>query len=204
MKKAHLLLIFTLFSICKLCPASEQPSPVLDIESNVVKAGVDYYILPVVRGMGGGLTVGSTGNRTCPFNVVQEQLEVDQGLPLTFHPVNPKKSVVRVSTDQNIEFSGMSICVQSLVWTLEREESSSRYLISTGGVKGNPGRETVSNWFKIEEYEGDYKLVFCPTVCNYCKVMCKDVGVFVEDDGQRVLGLTDNAPFRVMFKKAST
>ncbi|CAA0820997.1 Kunitz family trypsin and protease inhibitor protein [Striga hermonthica] len=175
MKKAHLLLTFTLFSIWKLCPASEQPSPVLDIRGNVVRAGVDYYILPVIRGMGGGLTVGSTGNRTCPFNVVQEQLEVDDGLPLTFHPVDPKRGVVRVSTDHNIEFSG--------------------------GLKGNPGRETVSNWFKIEEYEGDYKLVFCPTVCNYCKVVCKDVGVFVED-GQRVLALTDNAPFRVMFKKA--
>ncbi|KAI3454283.1 hypothetical protein Pfo_010946 [Paulownia fortunei] len=204
MKTTQLSLCFILFSIYTnslLCAAAEEPAPVLDIDGNKVRAGVDYYILPVIRGRGGGLTLASTGNHTCPLGVVQEQLEVKNGLPLTFSPVNSKKGVVRVSTDQNIKFSAASTCVQSTVWKLDYDESSGKYLITTGGVEGNPGRETISNWFKIEEYEADYKLVFCPTVCNYCKVICKDVGILVQD-GKRRLGLTDDAPFRVMFKKA--
>ncbi|KAK6148558.1 hypothetical protein DH2020_019470 [Rehmannia glutinosa] len=207
MKTTHLSLYFILFSTIYtnslLCTAAEQPSPVLDINGNKVRAGLDYYILPVIRGRGGGLTLATTGNNTCPLSVVQEQMEVKNGLPLTFTPVNAKKGVVRESTDQNIKFSAVSTCVQSTVWKLDYEESSGKYFITAGGVEGNPGRETISNWFKIEKHEGgDYKLVFCPTVCNYCKVICKDVGILVQDDGKRRLSLTDDAPFIVMFKKA--
>ncbi|KAL6583648.1 hypothetical protein OROMI_002937 [Orobanche minor] len=219
----HLLLrcFINLFSIyytisllsAPAAAAAEQPSPVLDTDGNQVRAGADYYILPVVRGRGGGLTLSPARNKTCPLNVVQEQSEVKNGLPLTFRPVNPKKSVVRVSTDQNIKFSAATTCVQSTVWSLEYDESNGEYLIGTGGVEGNPGGGTVSNWFKIEKYDDDdddgnkgdsnyyYKLVFCPTVCNYCKVICREIGVSVKD-GKRVLGLTNDVPFLVMFKKA--
>ena len=74
--------------------------------------------------------------------------------------------------------------------------------MSSGGVEGNPGPATLSNWFKIEKFGDDYKLVFCPTVCNFCKVVCKDVGIFIDDDGLRRLALTDDQPFKVMFKNA--
>lgn len=175
--------------------------PVLDIAGDKLRTGVDYYILPVIRGRGGGLTLGSTRNKTCPLDVVQEQFEVSHGLPLTFSPVKPKKGVVRVSTDLNIRFSAATICVQSTVWKLDSfDESTSQWFVTTGGIEGNPGRETTSNWFKIEKYDKDYKLVFCPTVCNFCKVLCRDVGIYIVD-GQRSLALND-VPFRVMFKKA--
>lgn len=207
---AHLSLCLILFSIyCTLSSAAGAPSPVLDINGDELRAGAHYYILPVVRGRGGGLTLSSTGNETCPLGVVQEQLEVKDGLPLTFRPVDPKKGVVRLSTDQNIKFSAASICVQSTVWKLEYDESIVKYMIVTGGAEGSPGAKTLSNWFKIEEY-GDgskyYKLVFCPTVCNYCKVICREVGIVVQD-GKRRLGFTqagDVAPFMIMFKKASS
>ncbi|KAL6559300.1 hypothetical protein OROGR_004417 [Orobanche gracilis] len=216
MKTSHLLLrcFMNLFSIyytisllsAPAAAAAEQPSPVLDTDRNQLRAGADYYILPVVRGRGGGLMLSPTGNKTCPLNVVQEQWEVENGLP-----VDPKKSVVRVSTEHNIKFSAATTCAQSTVWSLEYDESNDEYLIATGGVEGNPGGGTVSNWFKIEKYDdgnkGDnnhyYKLVFCPTVCNYCKVICREIGVWVKD-GKRVLGLTNDAPFLVMFKKALT
>ncbi|KAL3642251.1 hypothetical protein CASFOL_013066 [Castilleja foliolosa] len=203
MKIAHHLLVLCLITLCSATP--ENPSPVHDIAGKNVLAGVDYYILPVIRSRGGGLTLAATGNKTCPLNVVQEQHEVENGFPVTFRPVDPKKGVVRVSTDHNIKFSAASICVQSTVWILDQDESSGRYMISTGGVEGSPGPQTISNWFKIEEYEGDYKLLFCPTVCNFCKVICRDIGVYVQD-GKRVLGFSltgeNEAPFRVMFKKA--
>lgn len=75
--------------------------------------------------------------------------------------------------------------------------------VSTGGVEGNPGPATLGNWFKIDKFgDNDYKLVFCPTVCNFCKVVCKDVGVIADDAGLRRLALTDDQPFKVVFKKA--
>ncbi|KAH6770496.1 hypothetical protein C2S52_015299 [Perilla frutescens var. hirtella] len=207
------------FKVCSLCSlllisiyiaaAAESPAAVLDILGKQLRVGTDYYILPVVRGRGGGLTLSTAaGNKSCPLDVVQERLEIKKGLPLTFQPANAKKGVVRVSTDHNIKFSASSTCVESTVWKLDYEESSQKYFITTGGVEGNPGRETLSNWFKIEEYGSDYKLVFCPTLCNYCKVICRDISIFVEDNGVRRrlgLNLTDAAPapFKVMFMKAN-
>ncbi|KAG8378604.1 hypothetical protein BUALT_Bualt07G0002800 [Buddleja alternifolia] len=191
--------------VMSLGSAAQSPSPVLDIAGNKLRAGTDYYMLPVIRGRGGGLTLASTGNKTCPLGVVQEQFEVKNGLPLTFTPVNSKKGVIRVSTDQNIKFSAASTCVQSTVWKLDYDESIGKYFVMTGGVEGNPGRETISNWFKIEEYEGDYKLFFCPTVCNFCKVICRNVGIFLQD-GKRRLGvsLTDDVPFRMKMNDKAT
>ena len=204
--KTSFLLLFSLLLIAlafnPLPGAAEAaPDPVLDIEGKQLRSGVDYYILPVIRGRGGGLTVASVRNKTCPLDVVQDKLEVSHGLPLTFTPVNPKQDVIRVSTDHNIKFSAATICAQSTVWKLEYDESTGQRFITTGGVEGNPGRGTLSNWFKIEKYGDDYKLVFCPTVCNFCKVICRDVGVYIQK-GYRRLALTTDAPFRVMFKKA--
>ncbi|KAL2539682.1 Kunitz family trypsin and protease inhibitor protein [Abeliophyllum distichum] len=199
-----LLSFYTTTSLFSSCLAAEAPDPVLDITGKELRKGIDYHILPVVRGRGGGLTLASI-NKTCPLDVVQDQIEVENGLPLTFTPVNAKNSIIRVSTDLNIKFSAGSICVQSTLWKLDNyDESTQKYFVTTGGVEGNPGPETISNWFKIEKYERDYKIVFCPTVCDYCKVICKDVGIFIQG-GYRRLALTtaaDDVPFRVMFKKA--
>ncbi|KAK2979635.1 hypothetical protein RJ640_023563 [Escallonia rubra] len=178
--------------------ADAAPNAVLDTAGKKLRTGVDYYILPVVRGRGGGLTLARTRNETCPLDVVQEQHEVDHGIPLVFAPVDTKKGVIRVSTDHNIKFSGATIRVQSTVWKLN--SYNGQHVVTTGGVEGNPGRETIDNWFKIEKYEDNYKLVFCPTVCNYCKVICKGVGILIQN-GRRQLTLSD-VPFKVMFKKA--
>ncbi len=202
-----LVLPIFLFAIMTMIPlhgaADSAPDPVLDLAGEKLRTGVDYYILPVIRGRGGGLTLASTRNKTCPLDVVQEQHDISNGLPLTFSSVNPKKGVVRVSTDLNIKFSAATICVQSTVWKLDKfDESTGQWFVTTGGVEGNPGRETTSNWYKIEKYDDDFKLVFCPTVCDFCKVLCRDVGIYIED-GRRSLALSD-VPFKVMFKKAGT
>ncbi|XP_024977526.1 kunitz trypsin inhibitor 2-like [Cynara cardunculus var. scolymus] len=196
MKTLSLLLLFSTISLCLGQPS---PDPVLDIDGNLVRSGTDYYILPVFRGMGGGVTLASTRNESCPLDVVQEPQEVDNGLPLTFTPVDPKKGVIRESTDLNIIFSALSICIQSNVWNLEEYEG--QLIVSARGVSGNPGQETISNWFKIEKYEDDYKIVFCPTVCDFCRPVCGDIGVIIGEDGSRRLAIRD-VPFKVFFKKA--
>ncbi|KAA8522731.1 hypothetical protein F0562_009107 [Nyssa sinensis] len=178
----------------------DEPNPVLDVAGNTVQTGVDYYILPVVRGSGGGLTLANNRNGSnCPLDVVQEQQEVDNGLPLTFSPVTGE-GVVREITDLNIQSSAATICIQSLVWKLgDFDESVGRSFVTTGGVEGNPGQETLSNWFRIEKDDNDYKIVFCPSVCDICRPLCGDIGIFIEN-GIRRLALSDE-PLRVMFRR---
>lgn len=206
MKATCLLLPFLLLSLAATKPlsgaADQEHDPVLDVDGQKLRTGSEYYILPVFRGRGGGLTLTPPRNGSCPFNVAQEQQEVDRGLPLKFTPVNPKEGVIRVSTDHNVKFSAVTICIQSNVWRLAaKDEATGQRFIAADGVEGNPGRETLSNWFKIHKYDDDYKLVFCPTVCNTCRPVCGEVGIYIED-GVRKLALNDE-PFKIMFKKAS-
>ncbi|EXB87528.1 hypothetical protein L484_005403 [Morus notabilis] len=180
---------------------SKPVSAVLDLSGKKLQKGVDYYILPVIRGRGGGLKLANARNKTSPLDVVQDQFEVSSGFPLTFSPANQNQSFVCLSTDLNIKFSAATTCAQSTVWKLDSfDESLGQWFVTSGGVEGNPGRQTISNWFKIEKYNDDYKLVFCPTVCNFCKVLCRDVGIYIKD-GIRRLALSDQ-PFIVGFKRA--
>ncbi|KAJ6738382.1 KUNITZ TRYPSIN INHIBITOR 2 [Salix koriyanagi] len=59
---------------------------VLDTDGEKLRAGAEYYILPLIRGRGGGLTMASTRDESCPLDVVQEPLEISEGLPVTFSP----------------------------------------------------------------------------------------------------------------------
>lgn len=157
--------------------------------------------MPVSRG-GGGVTLGSTRNETCPLDVVQEPSELENGLPFTFTPADPNNGVINESADLNIKFSGATICVQSTVWTLENYEGER--IVTTGGVKGNPGRETLSNWFGFQKYENDYKIYYCPTVCDICRPACGDIVISVKNGNRRLVVTLDRdtEPFLVKFKKA--
>lgn len=140
---------------------------------------------------------------------------VSHGLPLTFSPLDDSSSknkgssggVIRVSTDLNIMFcTDHTSCAEySPVWKLDDfDESREKWFVTTGGSLGNPGWRTIRNWFKIEKCgynDANYKLVYCPTVCPSSKHMCKDVGVFVDENGNRRLALSD-VPFIVKFLKA--
>ncbi|KAJ4828764.1 hypothetical protein Tsubulata_035420 [Turnera subulata] len=211
MRSAVLLILpFLLFALATKPllgeAAAKEPEVVRDLNGGKLRAGIDYYILPAVRGGGGGgLTMGSRGEQTCPPDVVQDRHEVSKGLPLTLTPLNSSKKghVVRVSTDLNIKFSAASACVdQSNVWNLDNYDGFiKQWFVTTSGEQGNPGARTVSSWFKIEKNGDDYSLRFCPTVCDYCRVLCRDIGIFVDETGVRRLALSD-VPFKVMFKKA--
>ncbi|CAN8304864.1 unnamed protein product [Cochlearia groenlandica] len=189
----YLLLLFTVLISHRDAAAQEV---VTDIKNQPLKSNINYYILPVIRGRGGGLTISKSYNKntTCPKSVVQDQNEVSQGIPLKFSPFD-KSRTVHVSTDLNFIYSPTSI------WRLDSfDETTNQRFVSTCGVAGSPGPKTISNWFKIEKFESDYKILFCPGVCNFCKVICRDVGVLVKD-GKRMLVLSD-VPLKVMFKRA--
>ncbi|KAF8389568.1 hypothetical protein HHK36_024084 [Tetracentron sinense] len=183
---------------------------VLDFVGRDLQSRTRYYVYPIIdhvirrESMGGGLSLSSR-NDSCPLYVVQERDEYSIGLPLMFLPVNNSSDgVIRESSDLNIVFLWDTSCQNSTtVWSLGTFDEITRWqYIVTGGVIGNPGPSTVNNWFKIERYLEDYKLVFCPEVCCSCKVTCGDVGVFYEDRTQW-LGLSD-VPLPVMFEKPLT
>ncbi|XP_031090492.1 miraculin-like [Ipomoea triloba] len=204
---------FLLFSFLALqfsppCAAASQPNPVLDMTGKIVRQGIDYYIKPIRQDLGLGLNLASVGNHTCPLSVVQKE-PYDGGTPVTFFPVNPKKGVIREWTDMNVEFpkgysfvEALDACPgYSFVWTLDgyKPLSSETHYVVNGGVKGNPGRDTIKNWFKVAKSGEGYRFVFCPSVCEYCEVICKNVGIVVED-GQRRLALTDD-PLELKFER---
>uniref|UniRef100_A0A0A0LT81 Uncharacterized protein n=1 Tax=Cucumis sativus TaxID=3659 RepID=A0A0A0LT81_CUCSA len=195
------LFIVIASSEVRFCRADASPDAVLDTDGKKLRAGDQYYILSVYSRNSGGLSIGGIyGYEKCPINILPESYDYLHGLPATFSPINPKKGVVRVSTDLNIQFEANTRCGISTVWKVGKfDEYLKQYFVTMGGMKGNPGRETIENWFKVEKYGKNYKLVYCPTVCKYCKVVCKDVGLFYKN-GRRVIALND-APFPVMFKK---
>ncbi|XP_027123980.1 kunitz trypsin inhibitor 2-like [Coffea eugenioides] len=196
-------LLFFISTVSSFSSAAE-PEPVLDIDGNVLRTNHYYYILPAkVRGRfrGGGLTLSSIGNDTCPVGVFQELSEQRNGIPLTFSPVKPRYGVVRTSTDLNIQFAYPETCGESPVWRVDNYlDPSVDSFVSIGGVVGNPGPATLGSWFKIQKFGYDYKLVYCPTVCSNCDVICKDVGILYQN-GERRLFLNDY-PLRVVFKQA--
>ncbi|KAJ7967647.1 Kunitz trypsin inhibitor [Quillaja saponaria] len=199
MKTAFLALFVFLFAFTTkpfLTAAIAAPEPVLDVFHEQLRSGVNYYIVPSTGGL---LSMVSTRNKTCPLDVIQASNHIQ---PLTFTPyINPKKGVVRVSTDLNIKFSDATSCVQPAVWKLDYfDRLTGQFFVTTGGVVGNPGPQTIKNWFKIEQFGRGYKLVYCPTVCKFCRVQCKDLGIYTEE-GMKRLALSDE-PLLVRFLKA--
>ncbi|CAK9149934.1 unnamed protein product [Ilex paraguariensis] len=200
---AGLLCLFLSFS----CLASARltqtvtNTTVLDIDGHELQTDTNYYIHPTTSGNGGGLALASR-DRTCPFYVMQENLEPSNGLPLRFLTMENKQQFISLSTDLNIVFYAATICVQSTAWRLGGiDEVTGRRYVMSGAVTGHPGIDTVRNWFKLEKYGGGngYMIVFCPNVCSFCKVVCGNVGVFSEN-GKRWLALSDQ-PLIVGFKK---
>lgn len=194
-----IMLLLVLISTISFALAQHQPDLVFDMDGNILRAGTQYYILPIYEGTGVSLTLAMKRNESCPLDVVQANLDVDNGLPLTFTPVDPKKEVIRESTDLNIVFLNSTMCNQSNVWMLE--EYHGQMIVTGHGISGNPGPETMNNWFKIEKYDNDYKLVFCLMVCYFCKPVCEHIGVKITENGSKRLAISDQ-PFKVKFVTA--
>lgn len=196
-----LFLSVFLFSIL-LCQAREAPNPVLDIDGKILRAGTKYYVVPLQQDQGGGLDLASVGSQSCPQSVVQDNAYW-WGNTIRFYPVNSKKGVIREWTDLNIEFPDIYTgCPQSNVWTISGDPSvyDDTHYITTGGEIGNPGKQTLSNWFKILKSSNGYRLTFTPDVCNSCSHVWRDIGIS-EVGGQRRLVLSD-VPLEFNFRKA--
>ncbi|KAM3381403.1 kunitz trypsin inhibitor 5 [Capsicum galapagoense] len=189
-----------------LVNAHGDSEPVLDDAGNPVLRGVNYVILPVGGGNGGGLRVTSAWNETSPRYIGPNADESALGSSVQFSPaVDPKDNTIKISTDINVKFTSISLYKWSTVWRVYRnvEQQTKTLFVTVGGVEGNPGRETFDNWFKIDKYEDAYKFSYCPAVCSNCGNICGDVGILTEGDGGRKLLFISGGihPLKVKFHK---
>ncbi|KAK9675897.1 hypothetical protein RND81_11G039600 [Saponaria officinalis] len=191
------LLPFLLYSTSK--------TTILDTTGRPLRHNSMYYILPSTPGHGGGLKM-TPKNKTspCPLYVSQHDHEIYPGLPVWFLPTNSKDTQITASTDYNILFNALNPCLESAAWQLVTETVTRKRYVVTGGAIGNPGEKTVYSWFQIEKAgqgKFEYKIMFCPNVCPSCMLRCGHLGVYAQDDGNILLGVTGRA-LLISFKKA--
>ncbi|XVF09497.1 hypothetical protein REPUB_Repub07fG0098300 [Reevesia pubescens] len=185
--------------------ANAANEPVLDSNGDEVQTGTEYYVVSAIWGAGGGgLALGRANDQKCPEIVVQRQSDQDYGTPVIFHNLDTNDNVVYRSSEYNIEFVPIRdrLCLTSTVWKVDDyDESTGKWWLTTGGVKGNSGPNTMKSRFKIEAAGPlGYKFKFCPK--SSANTLCSDIGRYV-DDGQMRLALGDFGwPF--VFMKAST
>ncbi|KAK1419562.1 hypothetical protein QVD17_28752 [Tagetes erecta] len=186
-----IIILFSSLAFILSANSASAPDPVLDFAGKIIRAGDKYYVLPTVGKVDFGGLVLKVGNNSCSDGIARSSAD-DNGLSLSFTPVNNKKGVIRVSTDVNIKFPDFTGCKESNVWKLTYEKFMKQYAVVLGGVEGNPGQETLYNWFKIAKTSDGYKFVFCPSVCSSCKVKCSDIGLVTDEDGVPRLALNDD------------
>lgn len=196
MKLVFLFSAFFLLSSLTTLAAAEA---VLDADGNEIRRGQKYYTYPGVTDVAGGFTLPM--QYLCTQDVAVEISPPGKGLPLTFLPADTKEDTINTSTDLNIAFSVIPTCMRPAAWKLRFDNATGHFFVSTGGVTGNPGPETLYNWFKIERRRDAYKLVFCPTVCDACKPVCGNLGVH-PDGSLLLLGINSDAPLSVEFRRA--
>ncbi|KAF3781487.1 Endogenous alpha-amylase/subtilisin inhibitor [Nymphaea thermarum] len=191
-----------LFLVSRVALGRETRPPVLDLDGRQLKSGARYHMVPLQKDRLRGFFSGSRNGTWCPMYVKQAPPAFSDGILVNFAPVGGAKTV-RLSTDLNIEFYESNTCPEKPVWTLAPvDKVSGQRFVRLGGMVGNPGPATTNNWFKIEKDGDNYKLVFCPRVCETCQqedAVCGDLGVYRDVyDRWLVLG---GRPLTVKFKR---
>ncbi|KAG2321824.1 hypothetical protein Bca52824_015037 [Brassica carinata] len=168
---------------------------VLDINGDTIFRD-SYYVLPVIRGQGGGLSLRGRGGKPCPLDIVQRSSELEEGIPVKFSNWKIKVAFVPESWNLNIEtVVRATICIQSTYWRVgEFDEARKQNFVVAGP------QDSQKSFFQIQKCGDDaYKFVFCPPALE---TRCSNVGIFVDEVGVRRLALTSE-PFLVVFKKAN-
>ncbi|KAJ4713699.1 Trypsin inhibitor [Melia azedarach] len=175
--------------------AAHHHQPLIDTDGNKVESTLDYYVVSVIRGAGGGgLSLFPRRNGLCPLDVRQEGSDLQRGVKIRFSPVD-KSAIVRESTDLNVRFVTETRCNEPTVWKVDNyDDSRGKWFITTGGEEGNPGAQTLQSYFKLERIgssPGTYKIVHCPSVCGSCVKLCSNVGIDYERSARRLVLATN-------------
>ncbi|XP_028797075.1 trypsin inhibitor DE-3-like [Neltuma alba] len=174
----------------------------VDTDGNNIINGGYYYILPVVWGPGGGVDIASTSNETCPLSVVQTSSELFNGSPIR---ISSPHKIAELETNYILDLTVVAppSCADTPATLTVVSEDDATAKVKLAGY-GN----AVSGWFKVQALNGFwmkkgvwiYKIEFCPTVGN----SCGDVGISYDDKGNRLLAISHNNPFMVVFGKAES
>ncbi|TKY66243.1 Kunitz-type trypsin inhibitor KTI1 [Spatholobus suberectus] len=191
MKSTTLLALFLLSAFSSHLPSAT--AMVLDTDGDPVRNGGGmYFVLPVIRGKGGGLALAKSGNETyCPLSVVQSRSEVFKGLPTTF------SSLVRVpfigeGHRLSIRFSLVPWCAPTpSSWTVVKGLPEGP-AVKLGNENTFPYQFTIE---KASSDHNDYKLLFCESDGSKCRYLG------TPSDGNGRLVVTENNPLVVKFQK---
>lgn len=197
MKSTALFALFLLCVFTSYLPSSTADD-VLDTDGDVLQNGGTYYVLPVIRGRGGGIERAKTGIENCPLSVVQSHDELSKGKPIKIS--SPAKiAIIHEDLPLNFGFTSAPSCAPSpSIWTIVKGLSEGSAVKITG-YKHN----VVDGSFRIKkaslEYN-DYTILFCTRDDG----TCEDIGIYVGDDGKRRLVLTQDRPLLVKFQKVGS
>lgn len=185
---------FTLWLISMAICAVAQ-TPVLDTNGQPLESGVEYYVLPAITDVAGGLTLIDR-NDSCPLYVGQEPIAqvVSQGFPVILKPYANEETIIRESRDLTVTFQAFTTCIQSTSWRVgEADPETGRRFIVTAGE---------ADYFAIQNNRGGYNFVWCPTEsCPDCgRPRCGSAGILIENN-KRLLVL-DGPAFPFRFRRA--
>nr|P25700.2 RecName: Full=Trypsin inhibitor 2; AltName: Full=WTI-2 [Psophocarpus tetragonolobus] len=176
----------------------------VDVEGKTVRNGGTYYLVPQLRPGGGGMEAAKVGNEDCPLTVVKSLDENSNGEPIRIasrlrSTFIPEYSLV------NLGFADPPKCAPSPFWTVVKDQSERLPSIKLGEYKDSE----LDYPFKFERvYAASkmyaYKLLYCGSEDEEEEMMCKDIGVYRDQEGYQRLVVSKHNPLVVGFKKAES
>ncbi|XP_051136686.1 kunitz trypsin inhibitor 5-like [Andrographis paniculata] len=193
------LFLFLCFLFLFTISAAEEDAAVRDTDGDHLMAGNKYYIVPTLRGSGGGLLLSDYNSEGCEITVAQSGDKRNRGIPWSFHPADPAQTHINISESLNIKSVYPVACTGSIVWRIGSADSASEgQLIQLAGSLGDPSCwPYTTTWFKIEKgkYQNSYKFVYNPE--DICPEATEDSNLSIGvGSGARTLVLPFNSRSR--------
>ncbi|KAI3734688.1 hypothetical protein L6452_14163 [Arctium lappa] len=167
---------------------------IYDSAGNKLLNGIPYYILPLLRGTGGGLTLSSNinNNNTCPLALTQEPFELSYGVPFIITPIVFDEDFIRESYPVSIKADIVADpCQGSKIWKVATGDVVG---VTLGGVLNTP-----ESCFQVVEDDmmpglRSYQIQHCPFKCGLnssTSFSCYNIGVVSGAGGKGFLAPTD-------------
>ncbi|XP_024991555.1 kunitz trypsin inhibitor 2-like [Cynara cardunculus var. scolymus] len=176
---------------------------IYDSAGNKLLKGVPYYILPLLRGTGGGLTLSGSINNTCPLSVTQEPFELSYGVPFIITPILFDEEFIRESYPVSVNADIADPCQGSKIWKVTTGAATAK-TVTIGGVSNTPEScfQVVEN--KMMPGLQSYQIQHCPFKCGLNSTTsrsCYNIGVVSDAVGKGFLAPTD-VIFPVVFSNS--
>lgn len=202
------MLYFLLALTAVLAATTNAGAPIRDTDGDTIEFDSYYYVLPVGKSRGGGLTLSDRDGRRCPLDVVQTSSKRDKGLPVKFSSLRSRAGVVTESADLQIVVDVRDrSCARSTYWWIKEPENSWEDWTVTAGPNPNESRQQDSSKtvFQIHAFRYNYYfLAYCPSYdegnSKVSSDRCRYLGILEDEDGVRRLTL-DAQPFMVRFDR---